>query len=63
MVVVKAPLLEVYLEAETHWLRYGRLVSRALRQRQLRNPWARAQGLMPRPESKARKDTYESGDD
>jgi hypothetical protein len=38
MMVIKAPLLEVHLEAEHHWLRYGRLVSRALRQWQLRNP-------------------------
>jgi hypothetical protein len=48
MMVIKAPLLEVHLEAEHHWLRYGRLVSRALRQWQLRNArlFKLSQGVM-----------------
>ena len=37
MMVIKALLLEVRLEAEHHWFRYGRLVFRTLRQWQLRN--------------------------
>ena len=38
-------LIEVHSEAEPHWLRYGRLVSRTLCQWQLRNPGSK--GLLP----------------
>jgi hypothetical protein len=29
---IKAPMVDVRLEAENHWLRYGRLAPRSLRQ-------------------------------